>query len=73
LSQGKLKEAIFHYSKAIEFKPDYVQVYNKIGSILLKQGKFRKASVFFSKALQIDPGFSEARDNLDIVRKRMSK
>jgi hypothetical protein len=29
--------------------------------------------VFFSAALKIDPGFSEARANLDMMRKRMSK
>jgi Tfp pilus assembly protein PilF len=73
IRQGKMKEALFHYAKAIEFNPDYVQAYNKIGFILLNQGKFKKAGVFFSKALQIDPRFSEARANLDIVRKRMSK
>jgi protein O-mannosyl-transferase len=73
LRQGKMKEAVFQYAKAIEYRPDYVQAYNQIGVILLKQEKFKKAGVFFSKALQIDPGFSEARANLDTVRKRMSK
>jgi len=73
LSQGKIKEAVTHYAKTIEFSADYVQAYNKLGLILFKQGKFKKADVFFSKALQIDPGASDARANLDILRKRMSK
>jgi tetratricopeptide (TPR) repeat protein len=73
LSQGKIKEAVTHYAKTIKFKPDDVKAYNKIGIILFKQGKFKKAGAFFSKALQLDPCFSEARTNLDIVRKRMSK
>ena len=71
--QGKIKEAVSHYFKAIQYKPDYVQVYNTLGSILAKEGKFKKAGVFFSAALKIDPGFSEARANLDMMRKRMSK
>ena len=72
IKQGKIKEAFTHFAEVIKIKPDNVQAYNKIGLILFKQGKLKKAGVFFSKALQINPNYSEARENLEIIKQNLS-
>ena len=42
-NQGKLKEAIKAYRKAILLKPDYAEALNNMGVALHGQGKFAEA------------------------------
>ena len=37
--QGKLKEALETYKKALEIKPDYAEAYNNMGVVIIEQGK----------------------------------
>jgi len=62
--QGKLKEAIQHYYKAIKLDPNYMKAYNNLGGLLARQGKWKEAIQQYYKAIKLDPNFVKARNNL---------
>jgi tetratricopeptide (TPR) repeat protein len=55
LDMGRLDEAIAHFKKALEVRPDYVEAYNNLGNILLKNRQVNEAMEQFQKALEIQP------------------
>jgi Flp pilus assembly protein TadD len=63
--QGRLEEAIDHFSTAVQLDPDYIQAYNNLGIILANQGRFEEAIEQFSAALKVNPGYKSARLNLE--------
>lgn len=65
--QGKLDEAIVHYSKALQIRPDYAEAYFCLGAALEEQRKFQEAISSYSKALQIRPNYAPAHNNLGIL------
>ena len=78
IKQGKSEEAIVHLAKFLtvldfedkkKINPDYAEVYYKIGKILYKKGKLKEADIFFSKAININPNYSEAVENLEMLKK----
>lgn len=78
MKQGKSEEAIAHLAKFLtvldfedkkKINPDYAEVYYKIGKILYKKGKLKEADIFFSKAININPNYSEAVENLEMLKK----
>jgi Tfp pilus assembly protein PilF len=38
-NQGKLDEAIQHYERALQLRPDYADALNNLGAALAAQGK----------------------------------
>ena len=65
--QGKLDEAIVHYSEALRIKPDSAKAHNNLGVALADQGKLDEAIAHFSEALRIKPDYIKARDNLRLT------
>jgi tetratricopeptide (TPR) repeat protein len=65
--QGRLAEAIGHFQKAIEIKPDYAAAYYNLGCAFDKQGRFDKAIAHYQKALEIHPHYAKADNNLGVV------
>jgi Flp pilus assembly protein TadD len=63
-SQGKLKEAMSHYTEALRIEPDHVEAHNNLGNALAGQGRLKEAMSHFSEALRIKPRFAEAHNNL---------
>ena len=59
-----MDEAIAHYQKALQIKPDYAEARNNLGNALLQKGKVDEAIAQYQKALQIKPDFAEAHNNL---------
>ncbi|MCD6531390.1 tetratricopeptide repeat protein [bacterium] len=55
LSEGKIDEAISHYTQAINFKPDYSIPYIKRGDAYLKLKRYEPAKKDFLKALELQP------------------
>ncbi|MBR8827305.1 MAG: tetratricopeptide repeat protein [Gomphosphaeria aponina SAG 52.96 = DSM 107014] len=49
--EGKGKEAIEYYQKAIELKPDSGEAYQKIGEILEQQGAWEEAANYYRQAM----------------------
>jgi Flp pilus assembly protein TadD len=64
-TQGKLDQAVGHFSEAIRIKPDSAGAYCHLGIALQSQGKTDKAAEAFRKALAIEPDNRQARAALD--------
>jgi tetratricopeptide (TPR) repeat protein len=64
LEKGRVDEAITHFQKALQIKPDYAKAWNNLGLGLLKKGSEDEAIADFQRALQINPGLAEAHNNL---------
>ncbi|MBU4345666.1 MAG: tetratricopeptide repeat protein, partial [Proteobacteria bacterium] len=65
--QGKISEAIKHFTEALRIKPDYVFAHNNLGNALKDQGKISEAIVHYYEALRINPDFGLAHNNLGNV------
>jgi len=71
--EGRLEEAIRHYSEALRINPAYVQACSNMGIALAEQGKFEEAIRQFSEALRMDPDHEEAHYNLGVALARQGK
>lgn len=67
LEQGKLEEAVTHFSAAVRLRPDYSQTHNSLGVAFMRQGKFQRAVAEFQTALQIEPDYASTHNNLGAV------
>ena len=64
LKKGNVDEAIVHYQKALQIKPDYAEAHNNLGNTLLKMGNVDEAITHYQKALQINPDHVQTQNNL---------
>ncbi|MGO8742757.1 MAG: tetratricopeptide repeat protein [Limisphaerales bacterium] len=64
LQKGSVNEAMVHYQKALQIKPDFAEAHINLGTALLQKGKVDEAMVHYQKALQINPDYAEAHLNL---------
>ena len=62
--QGKHKEAILHYSKALQINPMYTEAHNSLGVLFASKGNFNDAFYHYKEALRINPKYSGAYYNL---------
>jgi len=62
--QGKLDEAILHYSKALQIDPRYDRVYNHFAIAMARKGNIKEAIVLLRQGLKIDPNHARAHYNL---------
>jgi tetratricopeptide (TPR) repeat protein len=62
-NQGKLKEAVQYYDKALSLKPENPEALFNKGTALCALGNLREAISFFDKALEINPQDWEALHN----------
>jgi tetratricopeptide (TPR) repeat protein len=58
--QGKLDEAIRHFSEAISLEPGYVDAHYSLGQAIARQGKSDEAIRHFSAVLRLNPDHAEA-------------
>jgi tetratricopeptide (TPR) repeat protein len=63
-AQGKVDEAIAHFSEAVRLSPDFPAAQNNLGVELKRQRHFGEAIAHYSLALRIRPDFAEAHNNL---------
>src|SRR5947199_9776675 len=61
--EGKLTEAIEHYTTALRIKPDYADAHINLGIALAQQGKLAEASEHYQQALHFKPDSAEAHAN----------
>jgi tetratricopeptide (TPR) repeat protein len=57
-------EAISHYQKALEIKPDYAEAHNNLGLAFFQKGQMAEAITHYQKALEINPNNAAAQNNL---------
>jgi tetratricopeptide (TPR) repeat protein len=62
--QGKVDEAIAHFSEAVRLSPDFPAAQNNLGVELKRQRHFGEAIAHYSQALRTRPDFAEAHNNL---------
>ena len=62
--QGRHKEAIHYFSKALRIKPEFAEIHNNLGFALMEQGRLKEATEYFSEALEINPDYAEAHNNM---------
>jgi tetratricopeptide (TPR) repeat protein len=72
-SKGRVDEAISHYRKALQFKPNYADVHNNLGVALKSKGEVDEAISHYRKALQFEPGHASAHYNLGITLQLQGK
>jgi superkiller protein 3 len=68
---GRIDEALAAYREALQMKPDYTAILNRIGILLAERGDFDGAMHSFQEALRIDPNYREAQENLEICGRKM--
>ena len=71
--QGKLKEAIKAYKKALAIKPDYAEAHNNMGNAFKEQSNLEEAIEAYNKALAIKPDYAEAYYNMGNTFKEQGK
>ncbi|MBC8198731.1 MAG: tetratricopeptide repeat protein [Desulfobacteraceae bacterium] len=62
--QGKIAEAIKHYTETLRIRPSYANAHNNIGNALADQGKISEAIKHYIEALRIRPDFAKAHNNI---------
>jgi tetratricopeptide (TPR) repeat protein len=55
LANGRYKEALRHYKKVLEFKPDYYHAWNNNGTALRQLNRYDEALESYHKALELAP------------------
>lgn len=55
--QGRHKEALLSYNKALDIEPQNVYILKNKGNLLYKNGKYDEAIECFDKALEINPSY----------------
>ena len=61
---GRFDEAIVHFQRAVEIKPDFAEAYNNLANALARSGQVDAAIVQYQKALEINPDNAGAHNNL---------
>ncbi|MGD8695130.1 MAG: tetratricopeptide repeat protein [Syntrophobacterales bacterium] len=64
---GRLNEAISHYSEALRLKPGAFEVHNNLANALAAQGSVDEAIQHYFEALRLEPDYDKAHNNLGNV------
>ena len=65
--QGRPAEAIGHFQKAVEIKPDYAEAHNNMALLLAERGRSVEARRHFQIALALEPGYADAHNNFGLL------
>jgi tetratricopeptide (TPR) repeat protein len=63
LNEGRNKEAINDFNKAIELDPDNAPTYNLRGMVFIHETRNEEAIINFNKAIELDPDYADAYVN----------
>ena len=63
--QKEYEKAIYHYTKAIQLKPDFLEAdaYNNRGNVYAEKGDFDTAIKDFDTAIHLNPNYTDAYNN----------
>jgi len=65
--EGKMEEAMAHYTGVLRIHPGLVHARNNIGGILFQEGKIQEAIAHHHEALRINPNLPEAHYSLGLA------
>ena len=69
--EGKLREAIAVFDRAIAIEPDYDQLFYNRGKAKLNLEDFKGALADFDAALKLTPDYADAFNNRGITKKKL--
>lgn len=69
-NQGKIQEALYHYSKAIQIKPNYATAHYDMAIDLASLGRLSEAVKHFKETIRFNPNHRAAYNNLGIIMAR---
>jgi Flp pilus assembly protein TadD len=64
--KGRVNEAMTHFEKSLELKPDDAEAHNNLGVCLSREGRMDDAVSQFEKALGIKPDYPQAHNDLGL-------
>jgi len=73
IHEKKVDEATDCFRKALECNPGNADAHNNLGNVLFSSGKHQEAITHYSEALRLKPDFKQAAQNLERVRKKLSR
>ena len=73
LKEGKIKEAIDHFSQAISLKPDYAPAYSNRGVAYVNLSRYQMAVEDYSNAIRFRPDYAIAYNNRGIAYANLGK
>ena len=65
--EGRLPEAIDHFQRALQLKPDFAEAHNDLGVVLMQRGRLREAMGHYEQALRLKPYDPKAHYNLGVA------
>jgi tetratricopeptide (TPR) repeat protein len=65
--RGEVDQAIDHYKRAVDLRPDYAEAHYNLGRLLVEQGQVDDAIAHYEKAAAINPADAEAQNNLGVA------
>jgi len=71
LNANEIASGLRFASNAVDVAPADAQAHDLLGRALASKGDLRQAVTEFEQAISLDPGFTQARNDLDIVRRAM--
>jgi tetratricopeptide (TPR) repeat protein len=71
--QGRLDEAIYHYSESLRIKADQGEVHNNLANALAARGDIEEALGHYHQALELAPDSASAHNNLGSALARLGK
>ena len=72
-NEGRQKDAMDEYAKAIEIYPENAGAYNNRGLVYDDLGEHEKALEDYDKAIELDPNYAFAHNNRGNVYKKLGK
>jgi len=72
-SQGKLDEAIKHYTESLRINPGYANAHNDLALVLTRQDNLNEAIAHYNTALKLDPDLYPVHSNLADALARQGK
>ena len=66
-AQNQNQEALFHYQKAAELRPDNSGAKVNAAQVLIRLRKYEQAKESLEEALKLTPGYADAHYNLGVV------
>ena len=67
VKEGRIDEAVGHYSEALRIQPDSLNAHYNLGNVLARQGRIDEAIAHYLKVLRINPDYAAAHTNLGIA------
>jgi Tfp pilus assembly protein PilF len=71
--EGKLQEAISHYTEAMRINPNFVEGHNNMGNALFRQGKTEEAITHYRNALRYTLDYADVHNNLGVALAHQGK